>query len=237
MRCRMRFSSRAPYSALVPFSSRNLRDRAGTSSRKARSPSRRSIWSCKSVDLLIQDRRQRRGVERLVGHHRIDPIDELRRKVLAHRRLADALQLVAAVRRLRAGRFDSNPNSGRSSRLMSRAPRLLVRKMMVFSKFTSVLSPSRSVALSKTPSSSRTSDCAAFSISSKSTIERSHALARRAVQLLLRQQRLRLAMSQVSGRRSQQFRHFMFHLVLAAIHFAAASSDCRAARRPAPPRF
>ena len=56
---------------------------------------------------------------------------------------------------------------------MARAPRLLVRKMMVFSKFTSVLSPRRSVALSKTPSSKRTSDCAAFSISSKSRMERS----------------------------------------------------------------
>ena len=69
---------------------------------------------------------------------------------------------------------DSNPNSGCSSRLMARPPRLLVRKIMVFSKFTLVLSPSRSTALSKTPSSNRTTEGAAFSISSNSTMERSH---------------------------------------------------------------
>ena len=72
------------------------------------------------------------------------------------------------------GMLPSKPNSGRSSWLMSRAPRLLVRKIMLFSKFTSVLSPSRSVPLSRTPSSSRTSVGAAFSISSNSTIDRSH---------------------------------------------------------------
>ena len=43
--------------------------------------------------------------------------------------------------------------------------------------------------------------------------------ARRPAQLLLREQRLSFPMSQIPGRRSQQFRHFMFHLIFAAIHF------------------
>jgi hypothetical protein len=56
--------------------------------------------------------------------------------------------------------------SGCSSRIMSRAPRLLVMKIKLFSKLIVEPSPSRSDALSRTPSSSVDSDGAAFSISS-----------------------------------------------------------------------
>jgi hypothetical protein len=49
---------------------------------------------------------------------------------------------------------------------------LLVRKIMLRSKFTVVLSPSRSTALSRMPNSRRVSDGAAFSISSNSTSDR-----------------------------------------------------------------
>ena len=68
-----------------------------------------------------------------------------------------------------------NPISGRTSLNISRAPRLLVRKIRVFSKLTIVLSPSRIVALSRIPSNSALSAGAAFSISSNRTRARSHA--------------------------------------------------------------
>ena len=68
--------------------------------------------------------------------------------------------------------IDSNPKSGDSSFRMASPPRLLVRKINVRSKLTRVLSPSRSMALSRTPSSRRDMLGAAFSISSNSTSER-----------------------------------------------------------------
>ena len=66
------------------------------------------------------------------------------------------------------------PRSGFISFIISRAPRLLVRKMRLCSKLTVVLSPSVSVARSRMPSSSVESAGAAFSISSNSTIETGH---------------------------------------------------------------
>ena len=73
-----------------------------------------------------------------------------------------------------AGRTDWNPNSGLISRIISRAPRLLVRNTRLFSKFTVELSPRRRTPLSSTPSSRRVMEGAAFSISSNSTRERLH---------------------------------------------------------------
>ncbi len=63
--------------------------------------------------------------------------------------------------------------SGCTSLAISRAPRLLVRKMNERSKFTTVLSPRLSEPLSRMPSSSTVSEGAAFSTSSNSTRDRS----------------------------------------------------------------
>ena len=79
------------------------------------------------------------------------------------------------VRSVRSGVLtDWKPKSGLISRIISRAPRLLVRNTRLFSKLTVELSPSRSRPLSSTPSNSRVMEGAAFSISSNSTSERLH---------------------------------------------------------------
>jgi hypothetical protein len=95
---------------------------------------------------------------------------EKRLRTAASAMLSSRVAISAPVRRSPAWK----PMSGRTSLSISRAPRLLVRKMSVFSKLTTVLSPSRSVPRSRTPSSSAVSAGAAFSISSKRTTARSH---------------------------------------------------------------
>ena len=86
------------------------------------------------------------------------------------------------------------------------------------------------------PAAAASSLGAAFSISSNSTNEDRTLRWPIDAQFLLRQHRLGLAMPQVSGRRADQLRHFVLHLKFAAVDLAAASSDCRAAHRPALPR-
>ena len=59
---------------------------------------------------------------------------------------------------------DVKPKSGLISRIISFAPRLLVRKTRLFSKFTTELSPNRKMPRSSTPSNKRVNDGAAFSL-------------------------------------------------------------------------
>ena len=114
---------------------------------------------------------------------------------------------------------DLNPMSGATSLDISRAPRLLVRKISVRSKFTTVLSPRLSVPLSRMPSSSSVSDGAAFSTSSNRTSDRSQPDEVDGAQALLREERLGLAMSEVARRRTDQLRDLVIGLELSAINF------------------
>ena len=169
----VRFSSRAPYSALVPFSSRNWRVSSGTSSVNERSPSRVLTWFCRSAICWSRIVESASGDERLIGDDAIDAVDEFRRKALADGHHCDAPQLAGEIRPVAgAGRLEAEIRV--ISRNISREPRLLVRKTRLFSKLTEVLSPSRRIPLSSTPSSRRVREGAAFSISSNKTNDRSH---------------------------------------------------------------
>ena len=150
----------------------------------------------------------------------IDPVNKFRGKLLLHGHQRDLLQFLPRCppspdRRLRT----ENRSPGVISRSISLAPRLLVRKTRLFSKFTTELSPSRRIPRSSTPSSSRVSEGAAFSISSNSTSDKRALVARHRGQLLLGQHWLRFTMPQISRRRANQFRNLVLHLEFTAIDF------------------
>ena len=103
---------------------------------------------------MVEDPRDRLRVERLVGHDDIDAVDELWEK-----RLRTAPSPIVSRRpAICAGvrwSLEVNPMSGATSLDISRAPRLLVRKISVRSKFTTVLSPRLRVPLSRSRASER----------------------------------------------------------------------------------
>ena len=118
--------------------------------------------------LELEDLLNGGGIEGMVGERAVDAVDELREK-----RRRTALRPIAWRRAGSAGvsRLAAKPIRSVSSRDISLAPRLEVRKMRDRSKLTVELSPSLSVALSSTPSRRRPSERAAFSTSSKRTME------------------------------------------------------------------
>src|SRR5262249_28188270 len=61
--------------------------------REAALPEARVHVLLQLVDVLVKDRAERLGVERLIGHHGVNPIDKLWRKAPAHGRQCDTLQL------------------------------------------------------------------------------------------------------------------------------------------------
>ncbi len=121
------------------------------------------------------------------------------------------------------------PMSGCTSRDISRAPRLLVRKINVRSKLTAVLSPRLSVPLSRMPRSS-TRQRRRRLLDFVEEHERQIA-ARRGDggQPLLRQHRLGFAVPEVSRRRADQLRDLVVGLELAAVDLQHALSTNRAA--------
>src|SRR5579885_687495 len=112
--------------------------------------------------------------------------------------------------------MDANPNPGVMESSISRAPRLLVMKIKVRSKFTVVLSPKRRTALSKTPSSSRARLEAAFSTSSNRTPARLLRALGPALSVA-RDKGMGFAVPEVSRRSADQFGDLMLHLKFAAI--------------------
>ena len=96
----MRFSSRAPYSALVPRSSRNFFDgRVDLDLERAAAEARVDVL-LQVADVLVEDRRQRLLVERLVGDDDVDAVDELGRVAAPHRGDADVLELAGELDRV-----------------------------------------------------------------------------------------------------------------------------------------
>ena len=106
--------------------------------------------------------------------------------------------------------------------LISLAPRFDVMKIMAREKSTLRLSPSVSVALSRTPSSRFHSASLAFSISSNRTKLSFTDVGVVLIQDFLAQQRMRLAMAQISGRRTDEFRD-----LVAVLEFGAIDLDYR----------
>jgi len=108
--------------------------------------------SVQRFELQLKDLLDGRRVEWMIGERAIDAIDELgeKRRRTACRPMAWSRAGSAAAPWLAA-----KPKRSVSSRDISLAPRLDVRKMRDRSKLTVLLSPSLSEALSSTPSRSR----------------------------------------------------------------------------------
>ena len=96
----VRFSSRAPYSALVPFCEQELAALEGHIQREAAIAEPRVDVVLQIDDVLIEDGGERLGGQRLIGDDAIDAIDELRREALANRHQRDVLQLAGEVGRV-----------------------------------------------------------------------------------------------------------------------------------------
>ncbi len=135
------------------------------------------------------------------------------------RTATSAMSCSLLVRSVRSAVFtDWKPKSGLISRIISRAPRLLVRNTRLFSKLTVELSPRRRIAfVQHAQQQARHGRRGLFDFVEQHQ-RQAALLAGDRVQLLLRQHGLRFAMSQVAGRRADQFGHLVLHLELAAIH-------------------
>ena len=109
------------------------------------------------------------------------------------------------------------PSRGLIRALISVAPRLLVMKMSAREKSTLRLSPNVSVPLSRMPSNKFHSASLAFSISSNKHETQLAGVGVILIQHFLAQQRMRFAMSQISGRRADQLRNLVTVLEFRAI--------------------
>ena len=124
------------------------------------------------------------------------------------------------VRSARSGRFarTESRNPGLISRIISRAPRLLVRNTRLFSKLTDgVVAQPQNALVEHAQQQARHGGRGLFDFVEQH--QRQVALfAGDGVQLLLGEHGLGFAMAQVAGRRADQLGHLMLHLELAAIH-------------------
>ena len=93
----VRFNSRAPYSALVPFFEQKLARFERHFERERAVAQPRVDVVLQIGDLLVENRRQRLGRQRLVSDDAVDAVDEFRREALAHRHQRDVLQLAGEV--------------------------------------------------------------------------------------------------------------------------------------------
>ncbi len=133
---------------------------------------------------------------------------------------------------LRGGNMASKPKSGLLAFCIALAPRLLVRKMRQFSKLTVVLSPSRSVALSRIPSSKSRHGRRGLLNLVKQDDRNVRVLARDAIDLRLIQHRLRFPMAEIARRRADEFGDLVLHLEFTAVNLQTDSCCCRATLRP-----
>ena len=165
------------------------------------------------------------GAERLEGHDLVEPVHELRRELAPRGFHAAARQFARSclssttpvVVLARASRSAEAQAWGLIRLLISAAPRLLVMKIMAREKSTLRLSPSVSVALSRMPSSRfHSASRRLFDFVEQHEAEL-HPLGVILIQHFLDKQRMRFAMSQVSGRRADQLRDLVAVLKLGAV--------------------
>ena len=150
MRWMLRFSSRAPYSALVPRSTSSCRRRRRHLEVKEASPS--LVWTCRAARRCDGPRSRRAPRHRAAdSHHDVDAVDELGREPLAHRRQADVLEASCHVKGGCDGARPLKADIGLHFAQHLARTELLVRKIKVFSNPTWVLSPRRITALSRMP--------------------------------------------------------------------------------------
>ena len=213
----VRFSSRAPYSALVPFFSRNWRDLERHVEREAAVAEPRVDVVLQVHDVLVQNRGQRFGGQRLVGDDAIDAVDELGREALAHRAQPDALQFAGQV-----GPFGGPHRLEPELRIdllhhFARAQVAGEKHQALFEIDRGVVAQPQEAFIQHAQQQARHRGRGLFDFVEQHQREAALFAGHR-IQLLLRQHRLGFAVAQVSGRRADQFGDLVLHLELAAIH-------------------
>ena len=158
------------------------------------------------------------GGQRLVGDDAIDAIDELRRKALANRAQADALELAGQIRAFAAGAHRLKAEFGIDlAHHFARAQVAGEKHQALFEIYRGVVAQPQDALIQHAEQQARHRRRGLFDFVEQH--QREVALfAGHGIQPLLGQHRLGFAVAQVSGRRANQLRHLVFHLELAAIH-------------------
>ena len=179
---------------------------------------------------MFENRRQRIGVERLIGDHSVDAVDELRREFLAHRRQPDRLQFTRQVQLLF---FDSGLKSEIGIDLLEHLPRAQVagqEHQALFEIHGSVVAQPERGFVEHPQQKPRHGGSRFFDFVEQHDRQRAFFAGHRS-QLLLREDGLRFAVAEITGRSPDQLGHLVLHLELAAIHlqqtFLAAVKDLR----------
>ena len=214
----VRFNSRAPYSELVPFSSRNWRasERHFEGERAVAQP--RVDVVLQVGDLLVQDRRERFRRERLVGDDAIDAVDELRRKALAHRHQRDALQLAGEIGRARAPLHRLEAEIGIDlAHHFARAQVAGEEHQALFEIDRGIVAQPQNAFVQHAQQQPRHGGRGLLDFVEQHQ-RKAAFLAGDGVELLLGEHGLGFAMAQIAGRRADQLGDLVLHLELAAIH-------------------
>jgi hypothetical protein len=167
-------------------------------------------------NVMVEDRRERQIVERLVGDDHVDAVDELRREAAPHRGHADALELRREIRGVALGHALEAQLGPHLLHHLARAEVAREEDEALLEIDDRVVAQRERGAIENAEQERRERGRCLLDLVEEHDRERAVGRGRRR-QLLLREDGLRFAMAEVSRGRANQLRHLVVRLEFAAV--------------------